>query len=86
MAKSKVQLKKEYVMSEIEMIPVVSSNVESIGYDESTQRLRVKFLTGAIYEYRNFPIMEFEQLKNASSVGSYLNRNIAKNYPYEKVG
>ena len=73
-------------MSDIRMIPVVSSNVESIGYDEGTQILRVKFLTGAIYEYKNVPLMEFEQLKDAPSVGSYLNRNIARNYPYEKVG
>lgn len=73
-------------MSDMEMIPVVSSNVESIGYDEGTQILRVKFLTGAIYEYKNVPLIEFEQLKNAPSVGSYLNRNIARNYPYEKVG
>lgn len=72
-------------MSEIEMIPIISSNVESIGYDEGTQTLRIKFLTGTIYEYKNVPIMEFEQLKNATSVGSYLNRNIARNYPYEKV-
>ena len=73
-------------MCEFEMIPVVSSNVESIGYNEGTQILRVKFLTGGIYEYKNVPLMEFEQLKNTSSVGSYLNRNIARNYPYEKVG
>lgn len=73
-------------MPEIEMIPVVSSNVESIGYDEGTQILRVKFITGGIYEYKNVPPMEFEQLKNCSSVGSYLNRNIARIYPYEKVG
>lgn len=73
-------------MSDMGMIPVVSSNVESIGYDEGTQILRVKFLTGAIYEYKNVPLMEFEQLKDAPSVGSYLNRNIARNYPYEKVG
>ena len=73
-------------MNEIEMIPVVSSNVESIGYNEGTQILRIKFRSGAIYEYKNVPLMEFEQLKNSSSVGSYFNRNIARNYPYEKVG
>jgi hypothetical protein len=73
-------------MNEIEMIPVVSSNVESIGYNEGTQILRVKFLNGGIYEYKNVPLVEFEQLNNASSVGSYFNRNIARNYPYEKVG
>jgi len=73
-------------MAEIEMIPVASSNIESIGYDVGTQILRVRFLTGAMYEYKNVPVMEFEQLKSAPSVGSYFNRNIARNYPYEKVG
>ncbi|GBD95936.1 hypothetical protein BMS3Abin06_00816 [bacterium BMS3Abin06] len=73
-------------MSAIAMIPVVSSNVESIGYEEGTQTLRVKFLNGSVYDYKNVPIMEFEQLKNAQSVGSYLNRNIKGNYTYEKVG
>ena len=73
-------------MNEIEMIPVVSSSVESIGYSEEIQILKVKFLRGGVYEYKNVPLMEFEQLKNASSVGSYLSRNIARNYSYEKVG
>ncbi len=73
-------------MSEIPMIPVESSNVEKIGYEESTQTLRVRFLNGSEYDYKNVPIMEFEQLKNAQSVGSYLNRNIKGNYAYERVG
>lgn len=73
-------------MSTIAMLPVVSSNVESIGYDEGTQTLRVRFLSGSEYDYKNVPVMEFEQLKNAPSVGSYLNRNIKGNYAYEKVG
>jgi len=72
-------------MSEIEMIPVSSSNVESIGYDEATQCLRVKFLNGSLYEYRNVPIMEFEALRCAPSVGSYLNAGIKKSYPCERI-
>jgi hypothetical protein len=73
-------------MANIVMIPVVSSNVESIGYDEETQTLRVRFLNGSEYDYKNVPIIEFEQLKNAQSIGSYLNRNIKGNYAYGKVG
>lgn len=73
-------------MADIVMIPVVSSNVESIGYDGSTQTLRVRFLNGSTYDYKNVSVMEFEQLKNAQSVGSYLNRNIKGNYAYERVG
>ncbi len=73
-------------MADIEMHPVVSSNVESVGYHESTQTLRVKFLNGTTYDYKNVSIVEFEQLKNSPSVGSYLNRNIKGNYAYERVG
>ncbi|MCI0470087.1 MAG: KTSC domain-containing protein [Candidatus Aminicenantes bacterium] len=67
------------------MINVTSSNVESIGYDESSQILRVRFLNGTTYDYKNVPPMEFEQLKIAHSIGAYLHRNIKNNYPYEKV-
>jgi hypothetical protein len=73
-------------MAEIVMIPVTSSNVESIGYDGSTQTLRVKFLGGSTYDYKNVSSVEFEQLKTAQSVGSYLNRSIKGNYAYERVG
>ena len=74
-------------MNDIEMIPIIgSSNVDSIGYDEATQILRVKFLKGGLYDYKNVLPMEFEQLKNAPSVGSYLARNIKGNYPYERIG
>ena len=73
-------------MQNIEMIPVSSSNVESIGYDAETQTLQIRFLNGGVYLYRNVPPMEFEQLLNAPSIGSYFNRNIKGSYAYEKIG
>ena len=73
-------------MPDIEMIPVSSSNVESIGYDPATETLRVRFNSGSTYEYKNVPVAEFEALRLAPSIGSYLNRNIKTSYPVEKVG
>ena len=74
-------------MNDIDMIPMVgSSNVDSIGYDEATQVLRIRFIKGGLYEYKNVPPMEFEQLRNAPSVGSYLSRNIKGNYPFDRIG
>jgi len=67
------------------MIPVASSNVESIGYDEQQQILYVRFLSGTTYKYLNVPLIEFEQLKNAPSIGSYMHRNIKSFYPYERI-
>jgi len=72
-------------MENIEMIPVASSNVESIGYDEQQQILYVRFLSGTTYKYLNVPLIEFEQLKNAPSIGSYMHRNIKSFYPYERI-
>jgi len=65
---------------------VTSSNVEAIGYDESSNTLRVWFLNGSVYDYLNVPSIEYNALSNAPSIGSYLARNIKGVYPYSKVG
>jgi hypothetical protein len=74
------------MMTDIPMISVKSSIVESIGHDAGTQTLRVKFRSGARYNYENVSVMEFDKFKNAQSIGSYLNKHISKSYEYEKVG
>ena len=66
--------------------PVSSSNLASMGYDNSTEILEVEFLSGAIYEYKNVPSIVYEELMNAASHGSYFNREIRMTYPYEKIG
>ena len=35
---------------------VVSSNIKSIGYDESAMVLEVEFNNGAVYQYYNVPL------------------------------
>lgn len=69
----------------VNMIPVSSSNVDSIGYDENQQILYVRFLNGSLYIYKGVSSYEFDGLLNAPSVGSYLHRNIKNLYPYERV-
>lgn len=69
----------------VEMIPVSSSNVESIGYDEQQQMLYVRFLNGALYIYKGVNVYEFEGLRDAPSIGSYLHRNIRNVYAYERI-
>ena len=58
---------------------------ECIGYDEACQILYVSFLNGSLYIYKGVPIMEFQGLLNASSVGRYLHGNIKFQYPYERI-
>lgn len=70
----------------MERIPVQSSNLLAIGYDPSTETLEVEFLDSSVYEYRNVPQVVYDQLMGASSLGSYFNREISRNYPYSKIG
>lgn len=69
-----------------EMIPVSSSNIESIGYDEQNQQVYVGFLNGSLYVYKGVSLHEFENLRDAPSLGSYLHRNYKNVYPYERIG
>lgn len=68
-----------------EMIAVQSSNIESVGYDELDQEVYVKFLNGSVYVYRGVPLHDFEGLRDAPSVGSYLHRNFKNVYAYERI-
>ncbi len=65
---------------------VSSSNIKSIGYDNSTSVLEVEFLNGNIYQYSNVPERLYVNLMNASSHGEYLDAYIKKGgYSYTKV-
>jgi len=68
------------------MIPVNSSNIESIGYDKQNEHVYVRFLDGSLYVYKGVPLQEFENLQDAPSLGSYLHRNYKNVYPYERIG
>lgn len=68
-----------------EMQPVSSSNIAAVGYDAASQSVYVQFINGSTYAYKGVPEHEFENLRTASSIGSYLNRNYKNVYPYERA-
>lgn len=67
-----------------EMTYVDSSNIEAIGYDDATQELHVRFLSGATYIYKGVPRQIFDDLMQAPSKGSFLNREVKGVYQYAK--
>ena len=67
-----------------EMIFVDSSNVEAIGYDDNTRELHVQFLSGGYYIYHDVPREIFDELMNAPSKGSFLNREVKRVYQFVK--
>lgn len=66
------------------MIPVSSSNISSIGYEGTT--LYVRFNSGGLYAYYNVPLSVYNGLMSASSHGSYLASHVKGVYRYEQIG
>ena len=67
-----------------DMTYVDSSNIEAIGYDDGNQELHVQFLSSGVYIYSDVPREIFDDLMNAPSKGSFLNREVKGNYQYAK--
>ncbi|OUQ56208.1 KTSC domain-containing protein [Tyzzerella sp. An114] len=65
------------------MIPVNSSNISKIGYENGT--LYVEFKTRSLYAYNNVPIEVYNALMSASSHGKYLASHIKGLYSYQKL-
>ena len=66
--------------------PVESSNLASVGYDESSHTLEVEFNHGGIYQYFDVPISVYQELMAAGSHGQYFAQNVKKaGYRYEKI-
>lgn len=67
-------------------IPVVSSNLSSIGYDANSQTLEVAFRTGGVYRYFHVPASTYRALMHADSHGQYFDRYVKKQgYLYQRV-
>lgn len=63
-------------------VSVSSSNIASVGYEQSSQTLEVEFNSGAIYEYYEVPEFVYQELISASSVGRYFAQQIKNTYNY----
>ncbi|MDB5130519.1 MAG: ATPase protein [Mucilaginibacter sp.] len=62
-----------------------STVVASMKYDPGKATLRVVFVSGMIYDYKNVPEEEYIRMKTSGSKGIYLNKHIKGKYEFEKV-
>lgn len=64
----------------MEMIPVRSSAMRTVGYDQSTRRMRITFEQGHSYDFCGVPVHVYEALMRARSKGAYYNDHIRDRY------
>jgi hypothetical protein len=70
----------------MERIAVSSTELASVGYDESNSVMEVEFQQGGVYQYFGVPADVYAGLMAASSKGTYFNQIVKKGgYPYSKV-
>jgi hypothetical protein len=62
-----------------------SSVVAHMSYDPGTTTLRIRFVSGVVYDYKKVPPEIYEALKSSDSKGGYLNRYIKKHFKFKKV-
>lgn len=67
----------------MERIPVSSSNLASVGYQDGI--LEVAFKSGSVYQYTRVPESVYEALMSAPSHGKFFAAFIRNNYPYRQV-
>ena len=67
-------------------IPIISSNIASIGYDSAQMILELEFHGGGVYQYYNVPQSVFADMKNSSCKGLYFDKEIKKaGYQYQRL-
>jgi hypothetical protein len=67
----------------MQRVPVESSSIDSVGYDDEV--LEVRFANGGVYRYFDVPPEVCLELLNATSKGRFFNRRIRGHYRCERL-
>lgn len=70
------------------LLPVYSTNIQAIGYNEQQKILRILFKNGGNYMYFNVEPQIYEQIKTSQSKGKTLNESVVKHkdkYKYIRI-
>lgn len=62
------------------MLKVKSSNISEVGYNETQQKLVVRFTSNKLYVYDDVPNTVYKDFFNASSLGKYFGSQIKNTY------
>lgn len=64
---------------------VMSTDIKSIGYEESGRILEIEFLDSSVYQYQNVPKIAHLALMTAQAKGLHFHTNIKDVYPCVKI-
>lgn len=62
-----------------------SSVIDHFNYDPGSAILRVTFVSGLVYEYKDVPKGIYDKMKTSISKGKFLNKNIKGKFLFDKI-
>ena len=62
-----------------------STVIAHMHYNAETLTLRIVFVSGMVYDYKDVPEEVYKAMKTSGSKGIYLNTHIKGNYKFEKI-
>jgi hypothetical protein len=65
--------------------PLESKLLASAAYNDQTHILYLRFHSGDVYRYFDFPAEQYQQFLNADSRGRYFLANIRNQFRYERL-
>ena len=69
----------------MEWQPLESKMFFSVGYDAESRILYLRFRSGDVYRYFNFPEDQYDEFLNAASRGRYFLSHIRDHFRYERM-
>jgi hypothetical protein len=67
------------------MLPVTSSDLESVGYDDASRNMKIRFHSGGVYSYSNVSHDVYDSLMSANSKGKYFHSHISGFYDEKRL-
>jgi hypothetical protein len=70
---------------DIQLEPVISSNIAAIGFDDTNKVMRVQFTNGAIYDATGALKADFDNFKSSKSKGIYFNKVLKQAFVWKRL-
>ena len=64
---------------------IASPGIEQLGYEEGSEILEIKFVSGTTYEFYNVPLRLFDQLMKSPRKELFYETNILVRFPYKRI-
>lgn len=72
-------------MGALQFVPVDSSVIATVAYDDMQRRLYIRFTTSGMYVFHDVPPATHEAFMQADSKGRYFNAEIRDTFRYTRL-